>query len=423
MTASFDPIAIPPADAGLTVAAYLRQKQPGLSWSDARRLVETRRVRIDGELCLDPARRLREGVRVELLPRPLPRPRQPEMVAIRHLDEHIVVTEKPSGMNTVRHPAERDWNDERRALSPTLEDVVLRLIARERGSTARHPGKRPRLRIVHRLDKETSGLVVFARSVEAQRGLGKQFHAHTVTRRYLAVVPGYVRPQRIASWLVRDRGDGRRGSGPTGEGKEAITHIDVVERLGRYTLLSCRLETGRTHQIRIHLAELGHPVCGDRVYCHRPDGTVIADLSAAPRLALHAVELGFIHPVTGQPQHWEMPPADLEAFLTRLRQEEHPGKDEESPVEIKWTDTDPESGQRRFLCAERFAGVWKFKWKLQRRGEWTRGLTPTRAMWEHVLDSLQRRYRRREGVSDEDVAQVEKILRDLPVPREIEEEE
>jgi hypothetical protein len=90
------------------------------------------------------------------------------------------------------------------------------------------------------------------------------------------------------------------------------------------------------------------------------------------------------------------------------------------PIQIKWTDNDPETGQRRFLCADRFAGQWSFKWKLQRRGEWTRGLTPTREMWEHVLDSLQRRYRRREGVSDEDVAQVEKILRDWREPPSIE---
>jgi hypothetical protein len=80
-------------------------------------------------------------------------------------------------------------------------------------------------------------------------------------------------------------------------------------------------------------------------------------------------------------------------------------------MQIKWTDTDPETSQRRFLCAERFAGVWRFKWKLQRRGPWNRGLEPTRVMWEHVLDSLKRRYRRREGVSDEDVEQVERVLK------------
>src|SRR6185295_12194476 len=98
--------------------------------------------------------------------------------------------------------------------------------------------------------------------------------------------------------LVRDRGDGRRGSteGPE-QGKEAITHVDVVERLVGHTLLACRLEPARTHQIRIHLAELGHPVCGEKVYDRRADGSTIPDSSGAPRLALHATELGFEHPV------------------------------------------------------------------------------------------------------------------------------
>ena len=90
-------------------------------------------------------------------------------------------------------------------------------------------------------------------------------------------------------------------------------------------------------------------------------------------------------------------------------------------MEIKWHDTDPQTGERRFLCAERFAGVWRFKWKLQRRGEWTRGLEPTLVMWEHVLDGLKRRYRRREGVSDEDIVQVERILTALR--RRLDEEE
>lgn len=85
-------------------------------------------------------------------------------------------------------------------------------------------------------------------------------------------------------------------------------------------------------------------------------------------------------------------------------------------MEIKWTDTDPETGQRRFLSAERFGKIWRFRWKLQRRGEWNRGLAPTRAIWEHVLDSLRRRYRRREGVSDEDVEQVERILNEWREP-------
>jgi hypothetical protein len=92
------------------------------------------------------------------------------------------------------------------------------------------------------------------------------------------------------------------------------------------------------------------------------------------------------------------------------------------PFEIKWTDEDPETGQRRFLCAERFAGDWSFKWKLQRRGDWTRGLEPTKEMWLHILDGLQRRYRRREGVSEEDIVQVERILKAWVDPRVFEDE-
>jgi 23S rRNA pseudouridine1911/1915/1917 synthase len=319
MTTAFGPFLIPAEQAEQTLAAVLRARLPGQSWSQVRRLIETRRARVNGELCLDPARRVHQGETVELLARPAPPPRQQESIVLRHLDEHVVVVEKPSGLATVRHPLERDWSRRRKALAPTLEDLVPPLIARTEGRRVRGP--LPRLRVVHRLDKETSGLVAFARTVAAERGLGKQFHAHTVTRRYLAVVPGYVPPQRVATRLVRDRGDGRRGStADPGQGKEAVTDVDVVERLPGYTLLSCRLETGRTHQIRIHLAELGHPVCGDKVYAHRPDGTVRPDHSGAPRLALHAAELGFRHPVTRAELYWSMPlPPDLEQFLDRLR--------------------------------------------------------------------------------------------------------
>jgi 23S rRNA pseudouridine1911/1915/1917 synthase len=235
------------------------------------------------------------------------------------LDKHVVVVEKPSGISTVRHPLERDWPASRKALSPTLEDLVPRLIADQERRKGKHALQR--LRVVHRLDKATSGLVVFARTAEAEKGLGRQFRAHTVVRRYLAVVPGHPSPQRIATFLVRDRGDKRRGSTKLpGAGKEAITHIEVHERLNGYTALSCRLETGRTHQIRIHLAELGHPVCGEKVYnrpFHRP---AVPNDSNAPRLALHAMELGFDHPVTGEPMHWKMElPPDLEGFIARLR--------------------------------------------------------------------------------------------------------
>jgi 23S rRNA pseudouridine1911/1915/1917 synthase len=319
MTISLPPLTVPTDGGGVTLAAFLRPHLLGRSWSEVRRLIETRHVKIGTDLCLDPARRVCEGEVIEVLAQPAPKPRVPEDKIIRHLDEYVVVAEKPAGMNTVRHPAERSWTLERRQKSPTLEDILPPLIAAREGKKRKGPP--PRLRVVQRLDKDTSGLVVFARTPLAQRELARQFHRHTVVRRYLAVVSGYLAPERIATRLVRDRGDGRRGSTTEpGAGKEAITHVEVRERLGPYTLLECRLETGRTHQIRIHLAERGHPVCGDPVYFRLPSGVVRQDKSGAPRLALHAAELGFTHPVTKELLHWSMPlPADLEEFVGRLR--------------------------------------------------------------------------------------------------------
>jgi 23S rRNA pseudouridine1911/1915/1917 synthase len=305
--------------AGQTLAALLRVHTPDQSWTQVRRLIENRRVQVSGQLCVDPARRLREQETVEILDRPAPKLSEREALVVRYLDVHLVVVEKPAGISTVRHPVEREWSQRRKSLSPILEERVAQAIARTVG---RKRDPRPsRLRIVQRLDKETSGLIVFARSVAAEQALGRQFRAHTVTRRYLTLIPGFLPSQTISTRLVRDRGDGRRGSTSLpGIGKEAITHIEVVERLGDYTLLSCRLETGRTHQIRIHLAELGHPICGEKVYNRSVTSIIQEDRAGAPRLALHASELGFVHPVSGQPMCWTMPlPDDLARFLAKLR--------------------------------------------------------------------------------------------------------
>ena len=314
------PYPVPTEHAGKTLAAVLRILLPGQTWNQVRTFIASRRVHIDDALCLDPARRLKEGEVVECLQRPavVHLGATASTLVIRYLDEDVVVVEKASGINTVRHPAEKEWNDRRRILSPTLEDLAQIAIAERLGRSKR---TLPRLRIVQRLDKDTSGLVVFARSVPAERGLGKQFHAHSVIRRYIAVVPGHLMPRTFSSWFVRDRGDGRRGSGHAGGvGKRAVTHIDVIEQLPNYSVLSCRLETGRTHQIRIHLAEAGHSVCGEKVYNHQLNGEVVQDRSGAPRLALHATELGFQHPTTGENLHWEMPlPLDLQGFLEHLR--------------------------------------------------------------------------------------------------------
>ncbi len=152
------------------------------------------------------------------------------------------------------------------------------------------------LHVVHRLDKDSSGILVYARTRASERGLKAQFRARTVSRNYLCLAHGRVTSGRIESRLVRDRGDGLRGSARrAGEGKLSATHVRVLKRFERASLCELRLETGRTHQIRIHLAESGHPLVGERVYLRdflARGGQPIP----SPRLLLHAATLGFDHP-------------------------------------------------------------------------------------------------------------------------------
>jgi 23S rRNA pseudouridine1911/1915/1917 synthase len=228
----------------------------------------------------------------------------------------VVVAEKPPGLTTMRHPDEAAEFGRRaqRFLPPTLADLLPPLLVRGR------PGKGPRLRAVHRIDKDTSGLVVFALTSQAEAHLGRQFRQHTIERRYLALVRGRALSGRVESWLVRDRGDGRRGSGAVGEGQRAVTHVRVLEELGDYTLVECRLGTGRTHQVRIHLGEAGTPLCGERVYDRPINGRPLPDGSGAKRVMLHAAQLGFDHPTTGKRMTWDSdPPPDMAGLLERLR--------------------------------------------------------------------------------------------------------
>lgn len=322
MTVSLPPFPVAAPEDGHTLAKVLRSRlhaeQP--SWAQVKAMIEARRVTVGGGVCVDPARRLKEGDTIELLARPHRLPEQVNApLVIRHLDDHVVVVEKPSGVSSVRHPAELEWSERKRQLDPTLQDLTMGAIARQ----LKRPAKSlPPLRIVHRLDKETSGLLAFARSPLGERELGLQFRKHSVVRRYLAVVPGYLKPQTIRSVLVRDRGDGRRGSTKLNDahGKTAVTHVEVIERFRTHTLMGCRLETGRTHQIRIHLSEEGHPVCGEKVYTRTADGRPLPDASGPPRLALHAAELGFRHPASGAELHWQMPlPVDLQRFVDGLK--------------------------------------------------------------------------------------------------------
>ncbi len=335
------------ADARRTVAEWLHQHL-SLSWNQARQLVRDGNVWIDEQLCRDSSQRLQRGQKIGVegdfstKPQPGRKPLKPESqkskaesrkrrpdartpkaesrtpnpsIVVRFADDHIVVVEKPAGLTTMRHGHEAAEFGERgrRFLPATLEDVLPGLLPRA-GT------KLPRVIAVHRLDKETSGLVIFARTPEAARHLGGQMRAHTAERRYLAVVRGQARDGTVESWLVRDRGDGRRGSGAQEEGQKAVTHVHVLEQFGNFALVECRLETGRTHQVRIHLGEMGTPLCGERVYDRPLNGAPLPDGSGARRIALHAATLDFEHPATGQRMHWTSSmPRDMKDLVERLR--------------------------------------------------------------------------------------------------------
>jgi 23S rRNA pseudouridine1911/1915/1917 synthase len=246
---------------------------------------------------------VREGSSVEVrMNAPRPRPSRLDPDTIVHLDAHVVVVRKPAGLATVPYQDEEPDN---------LEQRVRDHLTRGSGRGGVAP-----LGVVHRIDKETSGLLVFTRTWLAKQSLSAQFRAHTVHRRYLAIARGKVASRRIESRLVADRSDGFRGSTRLpGIGQLAVTHVEALRTFAEATLVSCRLETGRTHQIRIHLSESGHPLLGERVYVRgRPE-----DDLPAPRLMLHAAELGFVHPATGLDLRFEAEvPADMEATLARL---------------------------------------------------------------------------------------------------------
>ncbi len=293
------------ADAATTIAACLRRRLPDRSWNDVRRLCESGKVRVDGVVATDPAARVRPG---QTLAIEMNAPRPRAVVAgfrIVHDDAHVVVIEKPSGVSSV--PYERKETG-------TAMDLIR--------DAWRHGGRRATatpLYVVHRIDKDTSGLLCFAKTRLAERGLHTIFQRHEATREYLAVAEGDVASRRFESYLIADRGDGIRGSTRhRDQGQHAVTHVTAERRLRDATLCRVRLETGRTHQIRIHLSEAGHPLVGETVYVRDllRDGRQPME---ADRLMLHAATLGFVHPVTGERLDFRCePPADFAAILQRL---------------------------------------------------------------------------------------------------------
>lgn len=298
----------------LTLARIVREAmgEPWVSWNKVKELCHTGRVQVDGAAVLDAEMRVAVGAQVAVDPT-APRVRRGVLSegAFVYVDSDVVVVNKPAGLMTVPfEPGDRD----------TLIDQTRSALKR-RGAR----GFDPELGIVHRIDIDTTGLVMFTRNLAAKRALSNQFRAHTVHRRYLALVHGSVVGRTFESILLRDRGDGLRGSfghfrpgrgKPPADAQHAVTHVRVLARFEGACLVECELETGRQHQIRIHLSEAGHPLLGERVYIRDFRGAKIA----APRPMLHARELGFVHPKTGREIHFSSePPADFAKTLQSLR--------------------------------------------------------------------------------------------------------
>jgi 23S rRNA pseudouridine1911/1915/1917 synthase len=308
--------AVAPGDSGTRLDVWLSARLPDLSRTRVKALVESGHVLVDGRPA-KAAHRLRPAERVEvrvpalppeeLLPEPIP-------LHIVFEDEDVLVVDKPAGM--VTHPGAGQPAGTLAAAAlahaPTMAGV----------GGPRRPG------IVHRLDKGTSGLIVLAKTPRAYAGLTGQLARRAVTRRYLCLVHGRLRPESgvIDKPIARDeRSRVRMAVAREGKGKRAVTRFRVLERFADATLVECRLETGRTHQIRVHMASIGHPILGDPAYGRRadrrPTDPALADLLAGLQgVALHAAGLAFTHPVTGAQLDLVSPlPDRFDKILSHLR--------------------------------------------------------------------------------------------------------
>lgn len=288
--------------AGRTLAEVVRSRMPEpCSWNQARELCKRGKVQVDGRVQTDAAVRVVAGARIRIDPQAA-RVREHVLQdsALVYVDSHVVVVNKPAGLLTLPFD-DRDRN--------TLVDRLRFLLRRTQGGDAE-------LGVVQRLDKETTGLLVFTRTLAAKRRLQQAFRSHDIERRYVALAHGaLVNARRIESHLVDNRGDGLRGSfgvfrrprGPLPrDAQRAITDVRPLEALRDATRVECQLYTGRQHQIRIHLSEAGHPLIGERVYIREYSGPMVG----APRIMLHAAVLGFAHPGTGRALRFELPPPE-----------------------------------------------------------------------------------------------------------------
>lgn len=286
-----------------------------LSRERIKALIAEGMVEVDGKVATSPSAKVQADLRFVIhLPPPDDPQARPQDIPLTVVfeDAHLIVVDKPAGM--VVHPAAGNPDG-------TLVNALLHHCAGQLsgiGGVAR-PG------IVHRIDKDTSGLLVVAKSDVAHEGLAKQFADHSIERRYLAVCGGHISPAQgtIEARLGRSERDRKKMAvldNNSSRGKHAITHYKLIERLDHASLVECRLETGRTHQVRVHLSSIGHALLGDPVYGRDPSAirATIRKLGFA-RQALHATSLGFVHPVTGEMLQFATElPADMRELIDEL---------------------------------------------------------------------------------------------------------
>jgi len=320
----------------------------GPSRSELQRWIEHGGVKVDG-IVKKASEKLREGARIAVEPEPPPRTEALADAGVEfdvvYMDDAVIVLNKPAGL--VVHPAKghptgtlvngllargvfdppdgEDELDDRPSVSvPAAAPAGKRGAAAKNGAPSSGSADLDRSRpgIVHRLDKGTSGLMVVARHPRAREHLKNQFAAHTIEREYVAICVGEIGETTFDTLHGRHPTDRIRFSSKVKTGKRAVTHVRPLERFGSHaTLVSCRLETGRTHQIRVHLSDNRTPILGDALYGKTPKHPVLREAAAAlGRPALHARVLGFVHPMTGEPVRFEIePPADFQLALTMLR--------------------------------------------------------------------------------------------------------
>ena len=287
---------------------YLTTAVEGASRARIQQLIKAGRVLLNGERAKAAHRPVRTGDVAELdIPRPAPTALTPEAIPLDILyeDDALLLLDKPAGM--VVHPAAGHW-----------EGTLVHALLHHCGGLP-VIGGRERPGLVHRLDRDTSGVMVIAKTDGVHRHLSAQFKGHTIDRMYLALVCGKVKAAGVIHLAIgRDRADRKKISSRTDRPREAETRYTIRERFKNASLLEVFPQTGRTHQIRVHLAHIGHPVVGDRVY----GGTGRRSILPAPRQMLHAARLGFIHPISGLALcYTSPPPADMQCAILAAREE------------------------------------------------------------------------------------------------------